>query len=172
VYCIFTQLNNSNVLGKSPIRDSNNRETGNCYWWIWQKYNTHVTVKDHIYEYTLTNTDNALYCYSNEFHSHLPFDRPWLERCTGIAGPQVRFLRCIFRFCSWLDIINVYKFPLDNFHLQYLSTIIESSEMATKSRYLHKYKARCVNRMVSLGNLEKKTCTSIYAARDGSSMIW
>jgi hypothetical protein len=36
-----------------------------------------VTVKDHIYEYTLTNTDNELYCYSNEFHSHLPFDRLW-----------------------------------------------------------------------------------------------
>ena len=79
MYCIFTQLTNSNVLGKSPIRDSNTRETGNCNWWIWQKYNTHVTVKDHIYEYTLTNTDNELYCYSNEFHSHLPFDRPWSE---------------------------------------------------------------------------------------------
>ena len=79
MYCIFTQLTNSNVLGKSRIRDSNNRETGNCYWWIWQKYNTHVTVKDHIYEYTLTNTDNELYCYSNEFHSHLPFDRPCIN---------------------------------------------------------------------------------------------
>jgi hypothetical protein len=81
-YCIFTQLTNSNVLGKSPIRDSNNRETGNCYWWIWQKYNTHVTVKDHIYEYMLTNTDNELYCYSKEFHSHLPFDRPCFMRST------------------------------------------------------------------------------------------
>ena len=81
MYCIFTQLTNSNVLGKSPIHDSNNRETGNCYWWIWQKYNTHVTVKDHIYEYMLTNTDNELYCYSNEFHSHLPFDRPWINPC-------------------------------------------------------------------------------------------
>jgi hypothetical protein len=30
VYCIFAQLTNSNVLGKSPIRDSNNRETGNA----------------------------------------------------------------------------------------------------------------------------------------------
>ena len=67
MYCILAQLTNSNVLGKSAIRDSNNRETGNGYWWIWQKYNTHVTVKDHIYEYTLTNTDNELYCYSNEF---------------------------------------------------------------------------------------------------------
>jgi hypothetical protein len=35
VYCILAQLTNSNVLGKLPIRDSNNRETGNCYWWIW-----------------------------------------------------------------------------------------------------------------------------------------
>ena len=26
----------------------------------------------------MTNIDNELYCYSNEFHSHLPFDRPWL----------------------------------------------------------------------------------------------
>ena len=23
----------------------------------------------------------------------------------------------IFRSCSWLGVINVYKFPLDNFHL-------------------------------------------------------
>jgi hypothetical protein len=43
---------------------STQNELGNCYWWIWQKYNTHVTVKDHIYEYTLTNTDNELYCYN------------------------------------------------------------------------------------------------------------
>jgi hypothetical protein len=50
VYCIFAQPTNNNVLGKLPIRDSNNREIGNCYWWIWQKYNTHVTVKDQIYE--------------------------------------------------------------------------------------------------------------------------
>ena len=50
-YCIFAQLTNSNVLEKLPIRDSNNRVNWiNCYWWIWQKYNTHVTVKDHIYE--------------------------------------------------------------------------------------------------------------------------
>jgi hypothetical protein len=46
-----------------------------CYWLVGQEYNTHVTVKDKIYEYTLTNIDNELYCYSNEFHSHLPFDR-------------------------------------------------------------------------------------------------
>ena len=35
--------------------------------------------------------------------------------------------------------MNVYKFPLDNFHLQEPSTIIESSQMLTKSRY-HKIK--------------------------------
>jgi hypothetical protein len=40
VYCIFAKLTNSNVLGKLSIRDSNNSEIGNCYWWIWQKYNT------------------------------------------------------------------------------------------------------------------------------------
>ena len=31
VYCILAQLTNSNVLGKSPTRDLNNRETGDCY---------------------------------------------------------------------------------------------------------------------------------------------
>jgi hypothetical protein len=38
VYCMFTKSTNcnDNVLGKSPIRDSNNRETGDCYWWIWK----------------------------------------------------------------------------------------------------------------------------------------
>ena len=40
MYCIFAKLTNSNVLGKLSIRDSNNSEIGNCYWWIWQKYNT------------------------------------------------------------------------------------------------------------------------------------
>jgi hypothetical protein len=42
-------------------------------------------VKDHIYEYTLTNTDNELYCYSNAFHSHLPFDRPWSDALKKVA---------------------------------------------------------------------------------------
>ena len=41
-----------------------------------------------------------------------------------------------FRSCSWLGLINVYKFSLDNYHLQDPSTIVESSEMPTKSRYL------------------------------------
>jgi hypothetical protein len=31
------------------------------------------------------------------------------------------------------------KFPLDNFHLQEPSTIIESIEMPTKSRFLSRY---------------------------------
>ena len=35
-------------------------------------------------------------------------------------------------FLVW-SVINVYKFPLDNFHRQDPSTIIESNEMATKS---------------------------------------
>ena len=54
----------------------------------------HVTVKDHIYEYALTNTDNELYCYSNEFHSHLLFDRPWIDfndliSCTSLGGINI-----------------------------------------------------------------------------------
>jgi hypothetical protein len=44
----------------------------------------------------------------------------WLECCTGNAGHQVRFLprtcSCIFCICSWLCLINAYKFPLNNFH--------------------------------------------------------
>ena len=44
----------------------------------------------------------------------------WLECCTRIAGPQVRFLTedlysCIFRNCFWPGLINIYnshsKFP-------------------------------------------------------------
>jgi hypothetical protein len=60
------------------IRDSNNRVNWKLLLWIWQKYNTHATVKEQIYEQTLTNIDNELYCYSNEFHSHVLFDRLWL----------------------------------------------------------------------------------------------
>ena len=76
MYCILAQLTNSNVLGKSAIRDSKigrlEIATGG---FGRNTVHAHVTVKDHIYEYTLTNTDNELYCNSNEFHSHLPFDR-------------------------------------------------------------------------------------------------
>jgi hypothetical protein len=50
-----------------------------------------------------------------------------IERCTGIAGSiPARDLKLYFRSCSWLGIINAYKFPLDNFHLQYPSTDIQS----------------------------------------------
>ena len=69
-----------------------------------------------------------------------PLSLSWLERCTGITGPQVRFLpgtlSCIFRSCSWLGLINLYKFLLDIFHPQYPSTIIQSGEMPAKSGYL------------------------------------
>ena len=50
VYCIFARLTNSNVLGKLPIRDSNNRVNWKLLFVEWQEYNTHVTVKDQIYE--------------------------------------------------------------------------------------------------------------------------
>jgi hypothetical protein len=43
----------------------------------------------------------------------------------------------IFHSCSWLDLINVYKFPFDKFHLQYPSTIIQSKEMPIKYCYFH-----------------------------------
>jgi hypothetical protein len=55
VYYILAQLTNSNVLGKSPVRDSNNREMeiaiggfgkNTIHTWRWN---------DQIYEYTLTN---------------------------------------------------------------------------------------------------------------------
>ena len=64
----------------------------------------------------------------------------------GIAGPQVGFLlpatySSIFRSCSWLDLINVYKFPLDNFHLQHSSIIIQSSGMRTNSLYRKQHMA-------------------------------
>jgi hypothetical protein len=64
----------------------------------------------------------------------------------GMAGPQVGFLlpatySCIFRSCSWLDLINVYKFPLDNFHLQHSSIIIQSSGMRTNSLYRKQHMA-------------------------------
>ena len=64
----------------------------------------------------------------------------------GIAGPQVGFLlpgtySCIFRSCSWLGLINVYKFPLENFHLQHSSIIIQSSGMRTNSLYRKQHMA-------------------------------
>ena len=64
----------------------------------------------------------------------------------GMAGPQVGFLlpatySCIFRSCSWLDLINVYKFSLDNLHLQHSSIIIQSSGMRTNSLYRKQHMA-------------------------------
>jgi hypothetical protein len=38
---------------------------------FWQKYNGHVTVRDHICEWALTNMDDELYCCSDEFPNHL-----------------------------------------------------------------------------------------------------
>ena len=59
-------------------------------------------MKDHIDEYTLTTTDNELYCYSNEFHSHLPFDRsclyqgPLIIYCTGGGDEEKLYIYNIF----------------------------------------------------------------------------
>jgi hypothetical protein len=58
----------------------------------------------------------------------------WNHRAAcSIPGRSYIYSSCIFPGCSWLGLINVYKFPLDNFHLQNPSTIIQSSEMPTKS---------------------------------------
>ena len=43
------------------------------------------------------------------------------ERCTRIAGPHVQFLPgsykvAFFRFCSWLRLLNVYKFSTISFY--------------------------------------------------------
>jgi hypothetical protein len=63
---------------------------------------------------------------------------PWQESnlCPAIPALtswQVRLLPgtygCIFRGCSWLGLINVYKFPLDNFHLQDSSSIIQNLDI-------------------------------------------
>ena len=64
----------------------------------------------------------------------------------GIAWPQVGLLlpgtySCIFRSCSWLGLINVYKFSLENFHLQHCSIIIQSSAMRTNSLYRKQHMA-------------------------------
>ena len=79
MYYIFAQLTNCNVLGKLPIGDPNNRDIGNCCWWIWQKYIN--TIHTWRWRTVIMNkrwlTDNEIYCDSNEFHSHLPFDKLW-----------------------------------------------------------------------------------------------
>jgi hypothetical protein len=48
------------------------------------------------------------------------------------ASCSLNTLPCIY---IYIGLINVHKFPLDNFNLQDPSIIIESSEMPTKSRY-------------------------------------
>ena len=67
----FCLTNQPNVLGKWAIHDLNNWALKNCYWWIWQKHSTRVTMKELIFAWRLTNIDNKLYCYSNEFPNHL-----------------------------------------------------------------------------------------------------
>ena len=50
----------------------------------------------------LTNIDNELYCYSNEFHSHLPFDRlyayPKLTHWTTIRLTRNLFFLLVYFF--------------------------------------------------------------------------
>ena len=75
-----------------------------------------------------------------------------------MEGPQVGFLlpgtySCISRSCSWLGLINVYKFSLDNFHLQHSSIIIQSSGMRTNSLYRKQHMAPFL-REISLFNFK------------------
>jgi hypothetical protein len=60
------------------------------------------------------------------------------RNCRAAGSIPARDLKVAFftAVCSWLGLINVYKFPLDNFHLQDPLTNIQSSEMPTKSCYL------------------------------------
>ena len=83
-----------------------------------------------------------------------------------MAGPQVGFLlpatySCIFRSCSWLDLINVYKFSLDNFHLQHSSIIIQSSGMRTNSLYRKQHMAPFL-REISLFNFKNFKYVQIF----------
>jgi hypothetical protein len=76
----------------------------------------------------------------------------------GIPGPQVGFLlpatySCFFRSFSWLGLINVYNFPLDNCHLQHSSIIIQSSGMRTNSLYRIQHVAPFLGE-ISLFNLK------------------
>ena len=45
----------------------------------------------------------------------------WNRRFDSCQGPKVVFFASV---PSWLGLINVYKFPLDNFRLQYLSNMV------------------------------------------------
>ena len=86
MYCILAQLTNGNVLGKSGGFGTGGFGRNTVH--------AHVTVKDHIYEYTLTNTDNELYCNSNESHSHLPFDRPCVNQHNICKNAVILFIWC------------------------------------------------------------------------------
>jgi hypothetical protein len=75
-------LPNSIVLGKLPIRAwLNNRVNWKLLLVDLAKiqYTRDGEGPDLWNMNTLTNIDNELSCYSNEFHSHLPFDKLWVN---------------------------------------------------------------------------------------------
>ena len=45
------------------------------------------------------------------------------RRFNSCQGPRPK--SCIFHFCYWLGLINVYKFPVDNFHLFECQSFLE-----------------------------------------------
>jgi hypothetical protein len=47
-----------------------------------------------------------------------------LNKTRAIINYKLNNNSRILRSCSWLGLINVYKFPLDNFHLQDPSSIM------------------------------------------------
>ena len=51
----------------------------------------------------------------------------WHRSRRAAGSIPARDLKLHFRFYFWLGLINVYKFQLDNFHLQYTSNFILSS---------------------------------------------
>ena len=63
MHCIFAPLTNTNILGKLPIRDSNNGVNWKLLSVDLQKYNTHVTAKDRIYEQDALRSVNSLGLY-------------------------------------------------------------------------------------------------------------
>ena len=92
-----------------------------------------------------------------------------------MAGPQVGFLlpatySCIFRSCSWLGVINVYKFSLDNFHLQHSSIIIQSSGMRTNSLYPKQHMAPFL-REISFFNLKYFKYVQIFDQQRQSDIL-
>ena len=69
----------------------------------------------------------------------------WLEATGSIPVRDLYILAFFAAVPTWLGLINVYKFPLDNFHLQYPSTIIESSEIPPNDKMLYKFKNNITN---------------------------